>query len=68
MNESDKKFAFLEAALEAAQGKDGNFEFTCPLCDGYAIGVYKSCFNSYRASCACCRFAAAGKLDARQSA
>ena len=68
MNDAEKKAAFLNAALEATDGKDGNFEFACPLCNGYAIGVRKSWFGSYIASCVCCHFAARGELEIKQSA
>lgn len=68
MNSAEKKAVFLIAALEASNGKDGNFEFSCPLCGGYAIGVRQSWFDSYRASCACCGFSARGELDLKESA
>ena len=68
MSDAEKKALFLSAALTAADGKDGNFEFACPLCNGYAIGVRQSWFGSYRASCACCGFTARGELGEQKSA
>ena len=68
MKETEKKTLFLSAAREAAGGKDGNFEFTCPLCGGYAIGTRKSWFGSILASCACCSYVARGEIDAQKSA
>ena len=68
MSETEKKSIFIESAKEASDGKDGNLEFTCPLCGGYAIGVRKSYFGSILASCSCCFFQARGKLCEQKTA
>ncbi len=68
MTEDEKKSTFLKEAAASAKGVDGNFEFTCPLCKGYAIGVRQSWFGSYRANCVCCGFTARGVIDGRKSA
>lgn len=50
----DKETAFLRSALNASDGKDGNFDFTCPHCGGYSIGARKSEFNLIMATCSVC--------------
>ena len=63
MNENAKKALFLDGAIKAADGRDGNFEFTCPLCNGYAIGIRQSWFGSVLVSCVCCGFVARGEIE-----
>lgn len=36
-----KEHIFLRQAIAASGGRDGNFDFDCPLCGGYAIGNLK---------------------------
>ena len=63
MNKQEEKDKFVSSAIEATNGNDGNFEFTCPLCEGYAIGVRKSWFGSVIASCTRCKYSARGEVQ-----
>lgn len=36
-----REHIFLRQAITAAGGRDGNFDFDCPICGGYAIGNLK---------------------------
>lgn len=47
--------AFKQAAIQAAQEREGNFEFTCPICGGYCIGSYKPDLAALLASCSQCK-------------
>lgn len=51
-----KEHVFLQRAIAASGGRDGNFDFGCPLCGGYAIGSLKlqpcKCIQASCNSCA----------------
>lgn len=50
-----KERIFLRQAITASGGKDGSFDFDCPICGGYAIGNLKlqPC-ERIQASCNAC--------------
>lgn len=60
---TNKEAVFLESMETASEGKDGSFEFSCPHCGGYCIGVRKSWFNSILANCMKCGLTVRGNIN-----
>ena len=45
---------FLDKALSVSKRTDGPFDFTCPVCGGYAIGTRKQDLGTLVATCNGC--------------